>query len=95
MVETATQVSVNFETISEFASENGYLLALYRKDENGNWELRDECFLNDDDVIFDASETFIARQHGGIDFTETVTPDKKWLFVLHNNYNIPKVIPCN
>jgi len=92
---TGKKVNVKFKSISEFASDNGYLLALYRKNEGGNWDLWDECFQNDDDVIFEAGDTFIALERSVIDMTETITPDKKWLFVLHNNYNIPKMIPCS
>ena len=74
----------------EFAKENGYLLAVYKK-EGDNYKLYDNCHTVD---IVDKDRLITAKTVGtGIDFKEFITEDKEFCFRLHNNFNLPDVIP--
>ena len=83
---------VTFQEVREFVSENGYILAVYRKQEDGNWYLTDE--VCDNEVVAPDTILLASNIGGNINFNETVTEDKQILFELHNNFNIPAIIPC-
>ena len=80
-----------FEELNEFAKNNGYVLASYTRT-----NLKDNWLLDQEIAEFD-DETFICmvEQLGsGVNFKEAVTKDKLTVFRLHNNFNLPNVIPC-
>ena len=87
-----TIIEIKFKEVQEFAIENGYIIAIYLKEKDGNWHLSKEMIDYDDispDIVVLAGNI-----KGNINMNETVTKDKKYLFKIHNNYNLPKVIPC-
>ena len=77
-----------------FAKNNGYLLAIYEfnKDTN-NYELVDETNFEQDFVSENDDILVSIEKDGSIDFNEFTTRDKKYVIRLHNNFNIPKIIP--
>ena len=84
-------MEVTFAELKEFAAENGYVLASYTREWVGeNWILDQEIAQYDDETFVCMVEQF----GSGVDFKEAVTKDTLTVFRLHNNFNIPKVIPC-
>ena len=83
--------TVTLETACKFVRENHYLLAIYRK-EGHNYQKISDCFTLEVDtetpIIVKTTEPPTT-----IDFTEFITEDKKYCFRLHNNYNVPNIIP--
>ena len=78
----------------EFAVENGYLYAVYTKN-NDNYELFQNCY---DYETVDEDSNIVVETTGEnnglqVHFNQFATEDKQFMFILHNNYNIPKTIP--
>jgi len=84
---------IDFQEVQEFAVENDYVTAHYDKGKDGNWHLADDV-ADFDDVVESDTTVLVKKIKGQLDMKETVTEDKQHLFKLHNNYNIPQVIPC-
>ncbi len=84
-------IEVKLSEMREFATNNGYLIAVYQKGDNGCWYLIEEIIdyldLLDDDTVI------VCNNIGGIDFREVITEDRQYVLKLHNNFNLPKVIP--
>jgi hypothetical protein len=74
----------------KFAKENGYILAMYTKNNDGNYDLTNE---EDPEEISDSTVIKYNKVGTDKDFSEVETLDRKFIFILHNNYNIPKIIP--
>ncbi len=72
-----------------FAINNGYLLAVYKKD-GEQFVLCEDGSIEDIDYC---SEIEVKTVGGAIDFNEFPTVDGEYLFKLHNNFNIPKTRP--
>ena len=87
-----TVIKIKFGEVKNFVIENGYCLALYKKEIDGNWHLSDKEI--DHGSVHPDTIVFAGNIKGNINMNETVTIDKKLLFKLHNNYNIPEIIPC-
>ena len=86
-------VETTIGEMREFAVDSGYIIACYKKNESGDWQ-KDSDSVDFDDDITDDMIIKVKAIRGSIDFKETVTPDKSMLFRLHNNYNLPEIIPC-
>lgn len=86
-------VTIKFKEAREFARDNGYLYAYYEKQEDGNWHLITEEADYDTDIS-DDTEVLVMNVRGNLNMKEVVTPDKTKLFRLHNNFNLPRIIPC-
>jgi len=91
---------VKLKEATEFAKENGYLLAVYKRKQTkdyynivtNNYEFIDDCYP--DTVPLDIETDIIVSIVGcGLDFKEFTTADKQYCFILHNNFNVPKIIP--
>jgi hypothetical protein len=73
-----------------FAKDNSYIFAVYEL--NGkNYDLKTE-FLSEDICSYD-SEIVVKTIGCATDFNEFTTTDGKFCFRLHNNMNVPKIIP--
>ena len=86
-----TTTKVKLSEMREFATENGYLIAAYQIGKDNCWFLIHEIIdyldlLGDDTMI-------VCNDIGGIDFREVITEDRQYVLRLHNNFNLPKVIP--
>ncbi|MFW6008156.1 MAG: hypothetical protein ACOCP8_02720 [archaeon] len=84
----------------DFADNNGYLLAVYQKnEETNNYKLVDETneydYINEYDTILVSRNTIqvskISKET--LFFREFLTADEKFLVRLHNTFNLPIVIP--
>ena len=74
----------------EFIKNNGYLLAVYKKEGN-NYKLYCDCYTIE--VIDLDTEITVKTTGAATDFNEFTTKDKEYCFRLHNNYNLPSIIP--
>lgn len=74
----------------EFIKSNGYLLAVYKK-QGDNYQLYDECYTVD--MVDLDTPIEVNRIGAATDFNEFTTEDKEYCFRLHNNFNIPNIIP--
>ena len=75
----------------EFAKENGYLLAVYtRQDKTDTFILCSDNYTVEDE---DEDKKIKVRTVGhGVDYTMFITTDNEWAFKLHNNFNLrPKI----
>lgn len=85
-------IEITYGELLDFVIENGYTIALYNKGKDGNWHL----FERDDTSYTNNSYILLANRVGnGTNMNETVSKDKKCLFKLHNNCNLPEVITCS
>ena len=86
--------TIQLKEAIEFARENGYIYAVYKKISDGNFHLSDSC-LSNTDLDEDETTPIIVKTTGACtDFNEFTTEDGKFCFRLHNNFNLPEVIPC-
>ena len=81
--------TILFKDALNFAKENGYIFAVYEKQDN-NYVLKDDAYLSD---IYENENIIVKIVGSGIDFKEFITEDKNYCFRLHNNFNVPKIIP--
>jgi len=81
--------TVQFKEAVDFAEENGYLFAVYDK-EGDNFVLKNDAYLS---RVHERTEIVVNVVGSGISFNEFVTVDGQYCFRLHNNFNVPKVIP--
>ena len=73
----------------EFVKNNGYILAVYHL-RDGNYHLLSFVLTNH----LDPNTNIIVDTMGqGLDFNEFTTEDKEYCFRLHNNFNVPDIIP--
>ena len=76
-----------------FCLENGYLFSAYRQQGNGNYKLL--TTEANDDPLFPDSMIILCEQEGtAISYRETVSEGNKFIFRIHNNYNLPRIIPA-
>ncbi len=73
----------------DFAKNNGYIFAVYEKKDD-NYVLFNECYLSD---IDEHTPIMVKHECYGTDFNEFTTVDGNYCFRLHNNFNVPKIIP--
>ena len=76
--------------VRKFARENGYILAMYTRNNDGNYDLTSD---EDPEEVKDSVVVRFDRVGEAKDFKEVETLDRKFVFRLHNNYNVPKVVP--
>jgi hypothetical protein len=91
------QKKTTLKEAMHFARENGYLFATYKyKKQDDNYVLIDEA-----DTAMELAEEYIdimvetSGQGIGLqtDFNEFTSVDKQYCFRLHNNFNVPNIIP--
>ena len=80
---------VKFKEALTFAKENGYIFAVYKKEDN-KYTIQDEAYMSD---IYENENIIVDIVGEGISFNEFTTEDKEYCFRLHNNFNVPKIIP--
>lgn len=79
--------------LRDFCLENNYLFASYKKQDSRDWQKHCEE-ANYDDSIPDSLQIFCDEEGKSISYRETMSLDGQWVFRLHNNYNLPEIIPC-
>jgi len=80
---------IQFKEALDFAAENGYIFAVYDK-QGDNFVLKDDAYMS----RVHEQEEIIVRIYGcGLNFNEFTTADGQHCFRLHNNFNVPKIIP--
>lgn len=84
-------ITICLKEAEDFAKENGYLLAVYQKDsKDGHYHLISDF----NDLIPENTSILIQQDYNGQkNFNEFITEDKEYCFRLHNNFNLPKIIP--
>ena len=86
------QKIVRIQEAIDFVNENGYLLAVYEKEQDGNFHKRT------DDIrslpSFPDRKVVVKTMGAATDFNEFTTVDRQLCFKLHNNFNIPEIIPA-
>ena len=96
-----TQVKRTLKDMRLFCRLNGYLFAAYKRVTDytswPEWLLQDTNADNDedtypDDMVIECNVT--GSQSSYVSYCETQSEDKEFVFRLHNNYNLPNVIPC-
>lgn len=76
---------------TEFASENGYLYAVYEKQDDGNFHKIEDAIW--EAPVDDNTEVMVETIGSATALNEFVTVDGKFCFRLHNNFNVPDIIP--
>jgi hypothetical protein len=79
--------------VRKFARENGYVLAMYTKNDDGSFDLTD---IEDPEEIADSvvvEYEVVGKYSKSKDFSKVKTADGKFIFILHNTYNIMKKLP--
>ena len=85
------QKKIQFKEAKEFADDSGYCLAVYQKQDDGNFHKVEDVLW--DCPITDETEIMVKTTGACTDFNEFKTVDGEFCFRLHNNFNVPKVIP--
>ena len=85
-----SQKIVKLKEAVKFVKNNGYLLAVYKKEGN-NYKLYNDCYIVD--VVNEDTDIIVKTTGAAIDFNEFITKDKEFCFRLHNNFNLPNIIP--
>ena len=80
---------VKFKEAIDFAKENGYLFAVYEND-GENFVLKNDAYLS---RVHEQEEIVVKIVGSGVSFNEFETADGNHCFRLHNNFNVPKIIP--
>lgn len=83
------QKIIKLKEALKFAKHNGYILAVYYKKDN-NYLLKDDAYMSD---IYEDTDIMVKTIGAAIDFNEFTTADGEYCFRLHNNFNVPKIIP--
>ena len=83
------QLTIKLKEALEFAKKNGYILAVYKKQDD-NYVLFNEAYMSD---IAEDTDIIVKTTGACTDFNEFITEDKQYCFRLHNNFNVPKIIP--
>jgi len=81
--------TITLKDAVEFAKNNGYLFAIYKKEDN-NYKICSFCYTLEIDLD---TEIIVKTTGAATDFNEFTTKDKEYCFRLHNNYNLPNIIP--
>jgi len=85
--------TVHIQEMIDFAKDSGYLIATFKKQSN-NYVKIDDIYPTDLLDDRDVDNMIIVSMFGyGLDFKEVTTEDKRYCFRLHNNFNVPKIIP--
>ena len=88
------QKTAQLKEAIKFAKENGYILAVYKR--NGNhYKLYENCYTDDVKGIDENTDITVRIMGSSINFNEFASKDKDFFFLLHNNFNIPNIIPTN
>ena len=85
------QKTIKMKEALKFAVENGYMFAVYSKRSDGYYLIEDSFIAESyEDEDFDI---IVKTTGAATDFNEFTTKDKQYLFKLHNNFNVPEIIP--
>ncbi len=80
---------VLFKEAIDFAADNGYLFAVY--DRSGdNFVLKDDAYMS---RVHELEEIIVEVVGSGVSFNDFTTADGNHCFRLHNNFNVPAIIP--
>ncbi len=91
---TMAQKIVKLKEATQFAVNNGYLFAVYKMGDDGSYHKIENCANNPFDTPIDPEWEILVKTTGAAtDFNEFTTVDKEYCFRLHNNFNVPDVIP--
>jgi len=82
--------TMQLKEAQRFAMENGYLLAVYKK-EGDNYKLYNICYTVD--TLDEDTLITVERVGTGVNFRAFTTVDKQFCFRLHSNFNVPNIIP--
>jgi hypothetical protein len=83
------QKTIKLKEALDFAKNNSYLFAVYEKQDD-NYVLFNEAYMSD---IAEDTDIIVKTIGAATDFNEFITADKQYCFRLHNNFNVPKIIP--
>ncbi len=81
---------VKLQEAVKFIKQNGYFIAVYKRQGNKYVKYNDNYTIDDTDMERDIIVEVVGC---GIDFREFESVDKQYFFVLHNNFNIPMTMP--
>ena len=85
------QKKTTLRKAAEFANDNGYLYAIYQLGEDGNYHILEEAIW--EAPVDDTTEIMVKTTGAATDFNEFISVDKQFCFRLHNNFNVPAIIP--
>jgi hypothetical protein len=84
---------IKFIEAKNFISSSGYFFAVYQKGGDGNYHKIEDVF--DETPIDDNTPILVDTiEDGSIHYKNFMTKDMTYKFKLHNNFNIPDIIPC-
>ncbi len=87
-------IKKTIKDILNFAKENGYIFAVYVRKNINIWQLNNNDLRNIIDDIDENNEIVVYKQDNQLDYNITYSMDGKYMFLLHNNYNLKTEIPC-
>lgn len=85
------QKKVTLLEATNFAHENGYLYAVYEKQDDGNFHKIEDAIW--DAPVDDLTEVMVKTTGAATDFNNFETVDGEFCFRMHNNFNVPEIIP--
>jgi len=85
------QKKIQFKEAKEFAEDSGYVFAVYEKQDDGNFHKVEDVLW--DCPIVDETEIMVKTTGYATDFKEFETVDGQFCFRLHNNFNVPEIVP--
>jgi hypothetical protein len=84
--------TIKLKEALDFARENGYLLAAYKRIGKGFLLHDDNFYINYN--VEDGERDIVVKTTGACtDFNEFTTTCGQFCFRLHNNFNLPNMIP--
>jgi len=81
--------TVKFKEAIDFADGSGYIFAIYERKGN-NFVLKNDVYFS---RVHEKKEIIVKIVGCGLDFNEFTTKDGQYCFRLHNNLNVPEIIP--
>jgi len=82
--------TIKLKEAIDFANESGYKFAVYSKNKD-NYDLISKEY--NEDLISQDTDIVVNTIGGCIDCAKFYTADKQFMFILHNNCNVPHMIP--
>lgn len=77
----------------QFCLTEGYLFAVYVRQANEDYHLNSGEANYDEDTFPDDMKIVCDVEGCGVSYREVKSEDGLFIFRIHNNYNLPKIIP--
>lgn len=80
--------TVLFKEALDFADDSGYVYAIYER-QGSNFVLKDDAYFS---RVHENEEIIVGIVGCGLSFSRFETKNGHYLFILHNNFNVPSSV---